>query len=129
MLRRLRERGSRVQLIADEWTNSSEDIHLFASLGAADLVQVKCPDLGSLHHTVDAILDCHGRGVGPVLDGSCAETDRSARTTAHPGLETLVLAKPGRGVDEGLSILSIEMHRSVRLSRQFGAIGAQATLR
>lgn len=117
----LRARGSRVQLIADEWANTAEDIHRFASQGAADLIQIKTPDLGSVHHAVDAIVDCHAHGVGTVLGGSCAETDRSARVSTHVGLATGVtqlLAKPGMGVDEGLAIVTNEMNRSLRLARR-----------
>lgn len=116
----LSERGSSVQLIADEWANTGEDIHAFASAGVVDLIQIKTPDLGSIHRSVEAILDCQKHGVGTVLGGSCAETDRTARTTAHIGLATGVtqlLAKPGMGVDEGLMIVSNEMNRALALSR------------
>ena len=118
--RLLRERGSRVGIVADEWANTVEDIHLFVSAEAVDLVQIKTPDLGSIHHTIDAILDCQAHGVGAVLGGSCTETDRSARMTVHIGIATGVtqmLAKPGMGVDEGLSIVTNEMNRSLRLDR------------
>lgn len=118
--RTLWERGSRVGIVADEWANTAEDIHLFVSAGAVDFVQIKTPDLGSIHHTIDAILDCQAHDIGAVLGGSCSETDRSARTTVHVGIATGVtqmLAKPGMGVDEGLSIVTNEMHRSLRLDR------------
>lgn len=118
--RLLRERGSRVGIVADEWANTAEDIHLFVTAQAADLVQIKTPDLGSIHHTIDAILDCQAHAVGTVLGGSCTETDRSARTTVHIGIATGVtqmLAKPGMGVDEGLSIVTNEMNRALRLDR------------
>jgi len=115
---RLRERGAKVGIIADEWANTAEDIHLFAERGAVDLIQIKTPDLGSVHHTVDAILDCQKFGIGTVLGGTCAETDQSARVTTHIGLATGVtqmLAKPGMGVDEGLMIVTNEMHRALAL--------------
>jgi methylaspartate ammonia-lyase len=76
----LREQGSRVGIVADEWANTAEDISLFVSSGAVDFVQIKTPDLGSVSHTVDAILDCLAHGVGAVLGGSCSETVRSAMT-------------------------------------------------
>jgi len=128
----LRQRGSRVQLVADEWANTAEDIHLFASAGAADLIQIKTPDLGSVHHVVDAILDCQAHGVGTVLGGSCAETDRSARASAHIGLATGVtqmLAKPGMGVDEGLAVVSNEMNRSIRLGRRLRSLSQPVPVR
>lgn len=120
----LSERGSSVRLIADEWANTADDIHAFAAAGAADMVQIKTPDLGSLHHTVDAVLDCLRHGVGPVLGGTCAETDRSARTCVHIGIATGVvqmLAKPGMGFDEGYTIVSNEMRRALRLDAALSA--------
>jgi methylaspartate ammonia-lyase len=121
----LAARGSAVQLIADEWANTADDIHAFAAAGAAHLIQIKTPDLGSIHHTVDAILDCHQHGIGPILGGTCAETDRSAHITTHIGIATRVaqmLAKPGMGLDEGLMIVSNEMNRALRLANlQLGA--------
>jgi methylaspartate ammonia-lyase len=116
----LKQRGSRVELVADEWANTFEDIVQFAQAGAADLIQIKTPDLGSIHHAIDAVLACQRHGVGAVLGGTCAETDRSARVTAHIGMATgatQMLAKPGMGVDEGLSIMRNEIARALRLDR------------
>lgn len=121
----LRKRGSRVRLVADEWANTLEDIQLFAQAGAADFIQIKTPDLGSLHHTVDAVLACQSAGVGAFLGGTCAETDISARTTVNIGVATGVsqmLAKPGMGVDEGLAIVNNEMNRAVRLDQLLQAL-------
>ncbi|MDR2334268.1 MAG: methylaspartate ammonia-lyase [Burkholderiaceae bacterium] len=120
-------RGSQVKIVADEWANTAEDIHLFAVNQSVDMIQVKTPDLGSIHNTVDAILDCHRHGVGPVLGGTCAETDQSARTTTHIGIATHVaqmLAKPGMGFDEGYTIVFNEMNRALRIDgylNQFAA--------
>lgn len=119
--RNLKRRGSKVAIIADEWANTANDVHLFAQSGAVDMVQIKTPDLGSLHNAIDAILDCHQHGVGPVLGGTCAETDLSARATANVGVATGVtqmLAKPGMGFDEGFSIVFNEMNRVVRVARE-----------
>jgi methylaspartate ammonia-lyase len=116
----LRTRGSTVAIIADEWANTAEDVHLFAKAGAVDMVQIKTPDLGSLHNSIDAILDCHRYGVGPVLGGTCAETDISARATTNIGVATGVtqmLAKPGMGFDEGFNIVSNEMNRVLRIAQ------------
>lgn len=115
----LKSRDSKVAIVADEWANTADDVHLFAEAGAADMVQIKTPDLGSLHHSINAILDCHRHGVGPVLGGTCAETDLSARATANIGVATRVtqmLAKPGMGFDEGFSIMFNEMNRIVRIA-------------
>ena len=119
----MRDRGSHVGIVADEWANTAEDINLFLRADAVDRVQIKTPDLGSIHHTIDAILDCQAHAIGAVLGGSCSETDRSARTTVHIGIATGVtqmLAKPGMGVDEGLSIVTNEINRSLRFDRYVG---------
>jgi methylaspartate ammonia-lyase len=120
---RLRERGSRVQLVADEWANTVDDIRAFNRAGAADVVQIKTPDLGGVHHVVDAVLDCRAHGVVAHVGGSCTETERAAQVSVHlamgAGADQL-LAKPGMGVDEGLSIVRNEMERTLALSHQGG---------
>lgn len=116
--RLLRSADSRVELVADEWANTIDDIRAFNRAGAADMIQIKTPDLGGLHHSVDAVLDCRRHGVLAHVGGSCCETDRSARACVHVALATgadQILAKPGMGVDEGLSIVGNEMARTLRL--------------
>jgi len=54
--------------------------------------------------------------VGTLLGGSYAETDLSARVAAHVALATqpdLVMAKPGAGVDEAISLVQNEMTRTL----------------
>ncbi len=114
----LRELGSSVLIVADEWANTLADIEEFNRAGAADMIQVKTPDLGGLHHSVDAVLDCRKHGVGALIGGSCCETDRAARACVHLAMAVgadQMLAKPGMGVDEGLSIVQNEMTRTLRL--------------
>jgi methylaspartate ammonia-lyase len=126
----LLSRGSTVAIVADEWANTVEDVHEFAVAHAVDFVQIKTPDLGSIHNTIAAILDCQAHGVGPILGGTCAETDRSARTTAHIGIATGVsqmLAKPGMGVDEGLMIVTNEINRAFRLDDHLNQLREVAT--
>jgi methylaspartate ammonia-lyase len=116
--RLLRSADSSVELVADEWANTIADIREFNRAGAADMIQIKTPDLGGLHHSVDAVLDCRQHGVLAHIGGSCCETDRSARACVHVALATgadQILAKPGMGVDEGLSIIGNEMARTLRL--------------
>lgn len=117
-MRRLREyiafRQMEVQLVADEWASTLEDIQAFLAGGAADMIQVKTPDLGSVHDTVEAVLACKAVGVGALLGGSYAETDLSARVSVHLALATrpdLIMAKPGMGVDEAISLVQNEMAR------------------
>lgn len=116
---RLRESGIRVDLVADEYANTCEDIAAFNVAGAADMVQIKTPDLGGLDRTVEAVLDCHRHGVLANVGGSCVETDVSARATTHVAIATgadQLLAKPGMGVDEGLTIVRNEMARTIAVA-------------
>jgi len=83
-------------------------------------VQIKTPDLGAVHHVVDAVLDCRAHGVVAHIGGSCCETERAAQVSVHLALGShadQLLAKPGMGVDEGLSIVRNEIERTLRLSR------------
>jgi methylaspartate ammonia-lyase len=62
------------------------------------------------------VLACHEGGVNAFLGGSCAETDISARVSAHVALATrpaIVMAKPGMGVDEGIAIVNNEIQRTL----------------
>jgi methylaspartate ammonia-lyase len=109
-----------VQLVADEWANTLEDINVFLDGQAADMIQVKMPDLGGIHRSVEAVLACKEHGVGAFLGGSCAETDLSARITARAALAMqpdLVLAKPGMGIDEAITLISNEMARTLAAIR------------
>jgi methylaspartate ammonia-lyase len=117
---RLREEQIDVGLVADEWCNTLEDITDCVDLGAADMIQIKSPDLGGINNLIEAVLLCNARGVGSYLGGSCAESDRAAQVCAHVGLATQarqMLAKPGLGVDEGVSIMHNEMQRALYLAR------------
>lgn len=112
----VRARGLDVQLAADEWANTLEDIRAFVEAGAADAIQVKMPDLGSIHNAVDALLACKAAGVVAFLGGSYAETDLSARIAAHVALGAgadLLMARPGMGVDEAISLAQNEMARTL----------------
>jgi methylaspartate ammonia-lyase len=105
-----------VCLVADEWANTLEDIQAFVAAGAADMIQIKMPDLGGVHNSIQAVLACQQAGIGAFLGGSCAETDLSARVAAHVALATrpdLLMAKPGMGVDEGVTLMQNEMARAL----------------
>jgi methylaspartate ammonia-lyase len=122
--RRLAERGSAVQIVADEWCNTLSDIRRFVSAGAADVIHVKTPDLGGIGNTVEALLLARANGLGAYCGGTCNETDRSAQVSAHVAMAcdaTQVLAKPGMGVDEGVMIVANEMARTAALSARHAA--------
>ncbi len=110
-----------VELVADEWANSLDDICAFVDAGAADMIQIKMPDLGSIHNTVDAVLACKEASVGALLGGSYSETDISARASVHVALATqpdLIMAKPGVGTDEAISLVQNEMARTLSCIRE-----------
>jgi methylaspartate ammonia-lyase len=110
----LDRRGINVELVADEWCNTLEDIKLFADHKAGHMVQIKTPDLGGINNTIEAVLYCKEKGIGAYQGGTCNETDRSAQVCVHCAMATQpvqILAKPGMGVDEGYMIVYNEMNR------------------
>ncbi|MFC6718495.1 methylaspartate ammonia-lyase [Natrialbaceae archaeon GCM10025810] len=112
----LKAAGVGVDIVADEWCNTFEDVQAFVDAGAADLVQVKTPDLGGIHRSGMAVRYCDGTDTRAYLGGTCNETETSARACAHVALATnaaQVLAKPGMGFDEGYMIVENEMRRTV----------------
>jgi methylaspartate ammonia-lyase len=107
-------RGLAVELVADEWCNTLDDMRAFAARRAGHMVQVKVPDLGSIDATMQALAVCGEHGMAAFLGGSCTETDLSAQVCVHIALATrpaFLLAKPGMGVDEGLMIVHNEQQR------------------
>ena len=107
-------RGCDVELVADEWCNTLEDIKLFADNKAGHMVQIKTPDLGGVNNTIEAVLYCKEKGIGAYQGGTCNETDRSCQVCVNCAMATQpdqILAKPGMGVDEGFMIVYNEMQR------------------
>lgn len=112
----VRFRKMDVQLVVDEWANTLDDIRAFVDAEAADVIQIKMPDLGSVHNSVEAVLACKAGDVGALLGGSCCETDLSAKVAVHIALATrpdMMMAKPGMGVDEGIMLVQNEMARTL----------------
>lgn len=113
-------RKSTVELVADEWCNTLEDIKLFADHKAGHMVQIKTPDLGGINNTIEAVLYCKEKGIGAYQGGTCNETDRSAQVCVNCAMATQpvqILAKPGMGVDEGFMIVYNEMNRILALRK------------
>ncbi|MEW9095638.1 MAG: methylaspartate ammonia-lyase [Clostridiaceae bacterium] len=107
-------RGIKVELVADEWCNTVEDIKFFTDNKAGHMVQIKTPDLGGVNNIADAIMYCKANGIGAYCGGTCNETNRSAEVTTNIAMACgakQVLAKPGMGVDEGYMIVKNEMNR------------------
>jgi methylaspartate ammonia-lyase len=112
----VRLRKMKVGLVADEWANTLDDIHAFIAAQAVDMIQIKMPDLGSVHNSIEAVLACKAERIGAFLGGSCAETDLSAQVAVHIALATqpdMIMAKPGMGVDEGVTLVRNEMARAL----------------
>ena len=116
----LDRRNIHVELVADEWCNTLEDIKLFADAKAGHMIQIKTPDLGGINNTIEAVLYCKEKGVGAYQGGTCNETDRSARVCVQCAMATQpaqILAKPGMGMDEGFMVVYNEMNRILALRK------------
>lgn len=110
--------GSGVGIVADEWCNTYQDVVDFTDAKCCRMVQIKTPDLGSVHNVVEATQYCNERGVQAYQGGTCNETDISARTCVHLALAARpkrMLVKPGMGFDEGMNIVSNEMQRTIAM--------------
>ncbi len=113
---KLDEVGSKLEIVADEWCNTLEDIKYFADNRAGHVLQIKTPDLGGVNNVAEAIIYCNEKGVGSYCGGTCNETDVSAKTTTNIAIACRAiqcLAKPGMGVDEGYMIVKNEMNRVI----------------
>jgi len=113
------ERGVGVEIVADEWCNTLDDIKYFSDNKAGHMVQIKTPDLGGIGNIVEAVLYCKERGIGAYQGGTCNETDRSAQVCVHLAMAAgpdQILAKPGMGVDEGYMVVYNEMQRILALA-------------
>ncbi|NLC95932.1 MAG: methylaspartate ammonia-lyase [Bacilli bacterium] len=107
-----------VEIVADEWCNTLEDIKEFANRKAGHMVQIKTPDLGGINNIVEAVLYCKEKGIGSYVGGTCNETNISAEVTTNIALACgadQVLAKPGMGFDEGYMIVNNEMNRVIEI--------------
>ncbi len=110
----LEKQGSKLEIVADEWCNTLEDIIDFANQKAGHMLQIKTPDLGGVNNTIEAILYCNKVGIGSYCGGTCNETNISAEISTNIAIAckaTQCLAKPGMGVDAGYMIVRNEMNR------------------
>jgi methylaspartate ammonia-lyase len=112
--------GSSARIVADEHCNTLDDIRQFAEAKAAHLIQIKMPDVGNILDSAKAVLICKKHGAGAYLGGSASETDISARASVHVAVATqadMMLAKPGYGVDEAVTIMGNEQSRLLTILR------------
>ncbi|MDD3171387.1 MAG: methylaspartate ammonia-lyase [Bacilli bacterium] len=114
LTKKIDDNGSTLQIVADEWCNTLEDIIYFAENRAGHMLQIKTPDLGGVNNIVEAILYCNKMNIGSYCGGTCNETNISAQTTTNIAIACCAdqcLAKPGMGVDEGYMIVKNEINR------------------
>jgi methylaspartate ammonia-lyase len=115
----LDEKNIPVEIVADEWCNTLEDIILFADKKAGHMLQIKTPDLGGVNNVAEAIIYCNKKHIGSYCGGTCNETNISSEVTTNIAiacLATQCLAKPGMGTDEGYMIVKNEMNRTIALA-------------
>ncbi|MCK7485080.1 MAG: hypothetical protein MZU97_05665 [Bacillus subtilis] len=111
--------GSKLEIVADEWCNTVEDVRYFADQKAGHMLQIKTPDLGGVNNVVEAILYCNEKNIGSYCGGTCNETNISAEATTNIAIACdafQCLAKPGMAVDEGYMIVKNAMNRVVKLA-------------
>lgn len=119
IVKNLEDLGSDVEIVADEWCNTLQDVIDFTDGNAGHMIQVKTPDLGGVNNTIEALLYCRDQGKGAYSGGTCNETNRSAEILTNIAMAcgaTQCLAKPGMGVDEGYMIVNNEMNRVLALA-------------
>ncbi|AIO18759.1 Methylaspartate ammonia-lyase [Candidatus Izimaplasma bacterium HR1] len=107
-----------VEIVADEWCNTLDDVKYFADNNAGHMLQVKTPDLGGVNNIIEALLYCKDRNIGAYSGGSCNETNVSAEVTTSIAMACdakQCLAKPGMGTDEGIMIVNNMMNRTLAM--------------
>ncbi len=112
----LEKRGSKLEIVADEWCNTLEDIIDFADQKAGHMLQIKTPDLGGVNNVIEAIMYCNKANIGSYCGGTCNETNISSEVSTNIAvacMATQCLAKPGMGVDAGYMIVKNEMNRII----------------
>jgi methylaspartate ammonia-lyase len=118
LTREINSRKIAVEIVADEWCNTIDDIKLLIENQAVHMIQIKTPVLGGINNTIEAILLCKANHIGAYSGGTCNETNRSAEISTNIAMACgadQVLAKPGMGFDEGYMIVNNEMNRVLKL--------------
>ena len=121
LTRMIDERNSKIEIVADEWCNTLEDVIDFADQKAGHMLQIKTPDLGGVNNICEAIIYCNKVGIGSYCGGTCNETNISAEVTTNIAIACMAdqcLAKPGMGVDAGFMIVKNEMNRVLALTKK-----------
>lgn len=119
LTKRMDDAGSKLEIVADEWCNTLEDIRDFADAKAGHMLQIKTPDLGGVNNVAEAILYCNLKKIGSYCGGTCNETNISSETTTNIAIACKAdqcLAKPGMSVDDGFMIVKNEMNRVIAIA-------------
>ena len=118
--KKLDEVGTPLEIVADEWCNTVEDIKYFTDQKAGHMLQIKTPDLGGINNIAEAILYCKEKKIGAYCGGTCNETNISAEATTSVAIACeadLCLAKPAMDVDSGYMIVNNMMERVIAISK------------
>ena len=112
------DEGGQIEIVADEYCNTRDDIARWADERAAHMIHIKLPDLGAMTNAVDAALHCRAAGVATYIGGTMNDTEVSGRATVHLALAVgaaEVMAKPGACPDVSIAITGNEMSRTLAL--------------
>jgi len=114
----LKEQGSRVILVVDEYANNYEDIIEWADSHAADMINIKPTDVGNIDEVIRSVLYCKKKGILTYFGGSCNETDKAGKVSAQIALATQphqISSKPGMDVDNAIMNVYNEMQRTLKI--------------
>jgi thioredoxin reductase len=107
----VRLRRLSLQLAADSWIGTPDDVRAFLQAEAADVIHLNMARLGGLSQTIEAILACREQDVAVMLQGSPAESQFAAHVAlaTQPDLIGATLDQAGGG----LSSIVNEMSRTL----------------
>ncbi len=84
----LADAGVDVDIVADEWCNTFEDVQAFVDAEAADLVQVTTPDLGGIQRSAEAVLYCDGSDTRAYVGGTCTDATSARACPRRAGTDS-----------------------------------------
>ena len=108
------ERGIHVELVADEWCNTLDDIKYFADHKASIWCRSKLRAWAVSTTLPKQSSTARKKALALTRAVPATETDRSAQVCVNIAMAVQpdqILAKPGMGVDEGYMIVYNEMQR------------------
>jgi methylaspartate ammonia-lyase len=92
-----------VELVADEWCNTLEDVKYFADNKAGHMLQIKTPGPGRHPETAEAVLYCREKGIVPIRAAPATRPTAPSRCAyTWRWRQSPTRSSPSRqGVDEG----------------------------